>query len=377
MKTLIPILFLSLLFASQIEKITRQAEKKRRRRHSVFLILYFSLLLLTLALPIGLRRIYNDTGAYIYTFIYSPYLKGLIEYGDLHLLHNPAFSLYTALMRTLTDNYHVYFMIPALFVQGSFIAFLYRYCKHFTLGVGLYICLGTYVFSFAAMKQTIAMAFLLLAIPFLLKKKYIRYFLLVFIAFLFHTYAIAFAILPLLAAKPWKLRTYLLLIGTLFIMWNFEGVIGTFLDYANENGKHLAEYEVFDNAQVNIFRVSVYAVVPILSFLLRNYLFRGEYSKEYALFTHMSILSFAFMLLGTISGANMFARMASYFETGMICALPWVLHKALDRQTARIVTAIACICFLVYFVYANEVAHVFSDHYRAITLLEFLQSLFE
>ncbi len=372
MKTLLPILILSLLLAYKTEQTTVPDIDGKRARQTDTNKLYYWLLMLTLALPVGLRTMYNDTGTYINGFNNSPSILSLLSSGDLHLLRNPAFAICTAFIRSFTSNYHIYFMIFAFFVQCSFVSSIRRLSKHFTLSIGLYICLGTYVFSFAAMKQTIAMAILMLAVPHLFHRRYFRYYLLVFVAFLFHTYAIAFVILPLFWAKPWKLRTFVMLGVTAFVLLNFEAVLGSIIDYANESGKNLSEYEVFNNTQVHTFRVLVYATVPLLSFLLRPFLFGEEYDMRYSLLTHMSIFSFAFMLLGTISGANMFARMAFYFEFGTICALPWIVYKAFEKQSSQFVKAVACVCFLIYFVYAYQFASAFDDHYRAISLYKFL-----
>lgn len=375
MNTLIPILILSLIFSRLTERTTIGTYGNGTRQTAQNQ-LFFWVLILTLALPVGLRRIYNDTGAYIRGFEESMTLAELVTSEELHILANPLFDIYTAIIHDLTDNYHVYFMIPAIFVQAVFVSAIRKYSPSLVLGVGVYICLGTHVFSLAAMKQTIAMAILMLAIPKLLDRKYLWYYVLVFVAFLFHTYAIAYAILPLFVVKPWKIRTFILLITVILVMENFESVIGSFLDYANEQGKSLAEYEVFDNIQVNNFRVIVYAVVPVMSLVLRPYLFRGEYDESYHVLIHMSIFSFAFMSLGTINGANMFGRMANYFEMGTVCSMVWMIRRSLSRSSAKLVTAIGACCFLYYFYYAYAVAKDFDAQYRAITIWEFFQSLF-
>lgn len=375
MNTLLPILIWSLLFAHLTEKTTIDTHGKGSHQ-SISNKLFFALLILTLTLPVGLRRIYNDTGAYIRGFENSGTLTQLFTSGELHILGNPLFEIYTAFIRGITDNYHIYFMIPAFFVQFAFASTIRKYSRSFTFGIGLYICLGTYVFSFAAMKQTIAMAILMLAIPKLLEKKYFQFYALVTLAFLFHTYAIAFAVLPLFTTKPWSLRTFILLAVVVVVMQNFESVIGSFLDYANESGKDLAEYEVFDDAQVNIFRVAVYGVVPLLSLALRPYLFNSKEVKQYNLLVHMSIISFAFMLMGTINGANMFGRMANYFEFGIICSISWIIDKAFEKRSAKLISIVAALCFLFYFYYAYEIALNFDAEYRAISLLDFVLTLF-
>lgn len=373
MKTLLPIFLLSLFFAYMTERTTSGQYMKDRQSFSNKL--FYFLLLLTLTLPVGLRRIYNDTGAYIDNFLNSESLSELLASGNLHILANPAFNIYCSVMRDLTDNYHIFLMLPAILVQYAFVSTIRRYSANFTQGIGLYFCLGSYVLTMAAMKQTIATAIVLLALPSLMDGKTWKYCLLVFLAFLFHTYSIAFLILPLFTDKPWNLRTLLFLAGILIVINNFESVINSFLEYANESGKSVAEYEVFDNAQINLFRVMVYAVVPLMALLLYPYLFRGSYPKHYNVLINMSIISCAVMSLGTINGANMFGRMGNYFEVGIICSAGWIVKRAFESRSARYIGYIATGCFLFYFYYAYAVALDFDAEYRAVSVLDFLLTL--
>lgn len=106
----------------------------------------------------------------------------------------------------------------------------------------------------------------------------------------FHTYALAFVFLPLFRAKPWSWFTYLFVLALVLVMLNFESAITSFLDFAGEQGKDIAEYEVFDDHGTNIFRVLVYAVVPAMSLIFQKKLFENSTPEENVL-VHMSIIS--------------------------------------------------------------------------------------
>ncbi len=334
--------------------------------------LAYVLLLVILVLFAGLRTSYNDTGNYIRGYENAATLgEFLATPKNLNIFKNPLFYAYQSLLRSLGFDAQMLIFTTSLLSQVCFLGFFKRYSANFTFTVFLYFTLGTFVFTLAALKQVVAMSILTLAVPQLEKKHWLRYYLLVFLAMLAHTYALAFAVLPLFRARPWRVFTFAFVSVMVVVMLNFKETINAFMEQANELGKTLAEEELFDDHTVNIFRLAVYAVVPALSLFFQRLLFRDA-GKMDLLFVHMSILSLAFMSMGTQSGANMFGRMATYFELGTICCLPWMLPRMFDKRSAGLVTVIAVVCFMGYFVYANAVSISFDQCYKAVSLLSLL-----
>ena len=338
----------------------------------------FIMLVLTLALPAILRTRYNDTVAYIRGFYNSrPFPAALLQEDYLHPLQNPLFRVYESLIHTFTDNHTIFFLFPALFVQYSYVRFIRRHSPSFLVGIGLYIFLGSYVFSLAAMKQTIAMAILLYAVDALIDRKIIRFYLIVFVAFLFHTYALVFVILPLFAVRPWSPRTLVLLLGAAFVMMNFNTVLEGFMDLANESGKNVSSDEIIGVAGINPIRVAVYSIPPLFALLFRRYLFDDKHDREHNIIINMSFITVSIMSIGLVNAANMFGRMGQYFEFGLICGLPWMLTKPFDKQSERLVSLIAILCFAGYFCYANLIQINFDDNYTRITIAQFLQTIMQ
>lgn len=332
-------------------------------------------LVIVLVLFAGLRTSYNDTWNYITGFNSAPgVLEWLTEPENFNPFTNPLFYFYQSLIKSVFGDAQMLIFISAVITQICFLNFFKKYSDHFTFSVFLYFTLGTYVFTLAAIKQVLGMAIVTLAFPYLEKKKWIPYYIIVFIAMLIHTYAIAFVVLPLFRKKPWGIFTFLFVIITAVLMMNFETAITEFMDQANDLGKTLADYEVFDDATINVFRLGVYAVPPAISFLFQKWVLRDA-SKMDQVMIHMCIISLAFMVMGTQSGANMFGRMANYFELGTICCLPWMLEKIFEEKSYKLITMLACVCFMGFFFYANAINLDFGVHYKSISLLKFIQIL--
>ena len=89
----------------------------------------------------------------------------------------------------------------------------------------------------------------------------------------------------------------------------------------------------------------------------------------------MAITSSMILMLGTIQGANLFARMAAYFEIAQAIAIPWMIRKIFEPRSAKLVSVAAGICYFGYFCYEFGVSKSFGNGYSAITLWQFFSEL--
>ena len=323
-----------------------------------------------------LRTRYNDTGNYIYGFNTAQTVAEGIENGTFtDWTGNPWSMLYRSLMREVTDNYHIYFFFPAWLSSFAVIKLCKQYSVNPALSLLIFFSVGTYVMYIAALKQCLAMFFLLLALPYAIDKKYVRFYLLVLVAIFFHTHAFMFAIVPLLLETPWKKSTWILLGATLFAMATYNVTLGAFMEYAQSIGALVAEDEVFDGHQINILRVLVYWVPALIALFFRGRLFHDSTRTE-NLFVNMSIVSAFILTIGLVEGANLYARMAGYFEIATAIALPWMIMKLFTKQSAQLVTVIASILYFGYFYFEFAISKEFGANYSAISLWQFIRSLF-
>lgn len=323
-----------------------------------------------------LRTSYNDTSNYIASFMNAESVIDGVENGTfVDWTGNPFSMLYRSLAHDFTDNYHIYFFFPAVLSSFAVVKLLKRYSVAPAFSLLIFFSLGTYVMYIAALKQCLAMFCLLMALPYAIDKKYVRFYLLVLVAILFHTHAFMFAIVPFLLEKPWGKVSWILLGATLFAMVTYDVTLGAFMNYAQSIGALVAEEEVFDDHQINMLRVLVYWVPAILALIFRRRLF-SDSSKAENLFVNMSIVSAFILTLGLVQAANLFARMAGYFEIATAIALPWIVKKLFTKQSAQFVMTFASILYFAYFIYEFTVSKNFDADYSAITMWQFITSLF-
>lgn len=323
-----------------------------------------------------LRTSYNDTWNYIFAWNNSNGARAFLESGGLlDLTGNPLSNLWRDISHDISDNYHIYFLLPALLSSFAVVKLFKKYSVNPALSILVFFSLGTYIVYVAALKQCFAIFFLLLSIPYAEEKKYVRFYLLVAIAILFHTHAFMFLILPLLFGRPWGIITYLGLLTTIFAMLTYDRTLGAFMEYAQSIGALVDEGEVFDGHQINLMRVAVYWIPPILAFVFRKHLFRGSSRRE-NLFVNMSIVCAMILTIGTVQAANLFARMAAYFEIATAISLPWMIKRLFTKRSAQFVTVCAAVLYFGYFLYEFGVSKNFGNDYSAITLWQFVTDLF-
>lgn len=323
-----------------------------------------------------LRTSYNDTWNYIYAWNSSDGARAFLESGGLlDLTGNPLSNLWREISHDISNNYHIYFFPPALLSSFAAVKLLKKYSVDPAFSMLIFFSLGTYITYVAALKQCFAIFFLLLSIPYAIDRKYIRFYLLVFLAILFHTHAFMFAIVPLLFGRPWGKTSIGFLLAAFFAMATYDATLGAFMEYAQSIGALVAEIEVFDNNPINILRVIVYWIPALLALAFRKRLFSNSTRTE-NLFVNMSMVSAFILMIGLIQAANLFARMAAYFEIATAISLPWMIKKLFTKRSARAVTICAAILYFGYFLYEFGVSKDFGNDYSAITLWQFVTDLF-
>lgn len=326
----------------------------------------FALLAIVLILFAGLRTSYNDTEVYMAAFRRA---KGVAAFlsdpNHLAIGENPLFYLLFNLLREFTAEPQVMIFLTSVFVQICYLRFIKLYSDNFLLSVVIYFALGTFATTLAIIKQSMAVAVFTLGFRFLLEKKWIRYYLTVLIAMGFHSFALVFAVLPLFARKPWGVFTFAFMGCAFLVLQNFQDALVEFSTQADNLGLDVSMTEMTHEHTVNPLRVAVYAVTPLFSLFFARYINRENTGVDNMLI-HMSIISLAAMMMGTQSGANIFARMAHYFELGTVCCLPGMLKKPFVVSSHRLIVTIAILCFMGFFAYGSK---GFDEQYMAIGLL--------
>ena len=334
--------------------------------------LFYFIMIVLAAGFVGLRASYNDT--YTYRQIYekmdvSRPIFETVNFFDLST--SPGFVFVNYLMRHANITTEGYIMIYSLFDVGVVLWFIRRHTNTIAFSTFFFFFFCIYTFSMAAIMQTTALAFCLLAVDRMLERKYLMFLVFMILGIFFHTFCVFFLMAPLLREAPWTRNTYIMIIAVIAGIIFFKPLLTVVIDITSALGESYTVDE-FSGEGVNIFRVAVSVVPAFLSFLVRGELQDSE-DKEKNLLINLAILNGALMVLGLFGTANYFARMAYYFSVFQVFALP-LIFECFDEQTERILKIGSVVGYLVYFYYANAILYGgFDSLFRRITLGEFLK----
>ncbi len=343
---------------------------KRYTGTTQYKLIYFVLVFILICFS-GLRTVMNDTSTYLARFAGAPSSLAAIQQIDLSLGANPGFECYRILLRWMgIKNGSLFLFITAIFVSTSYVAFLRRYSPDFSFSVYLLIATTTFAFTMAAIKQTIAISIAIWAVSALLEGKRLKFILLVLLAATFHPYILIYLIAPAFLKEVWSIQAVLAVVAVIGLGGIFGDVIERLISITQAIGDQYDE-RFFYGSGVNTFRLLFYAVVPVLSFLYKKQLNKRN-NCALNLIVNFSTISLCFMVLASFGGANIFGRMANYFDLFNCLSLPIVLCYGIPKGDGKIIKSGAIICYAVFYYtyYAKYSTAWNADYYQHISLFD-------
>ena len=327
------------------------------------------LIVAILACFIGLRTAYNDTYTYRGTYSSMSTFPEFWDTFDKTLGANPGFHICNAAMKSVGISWHGMFLIYAFFTVSSAVWLIKKYSLDCVTSLFLFFATNAYTLSAAALKQCIAIAIGVFAIPFALKKRWAPFILIILFASTFHPYILMYMITPLLTFRPWSRWTYVLIAAALLSGYLFDSMVGVFIDLAALVGDEYTEEKIMGEG-ISILRVLVSMAPVVLTYLYRKDLFRNS-TKQENLFVNLSIVNAAVMFVGLFGSSIAFSRLAGYFTLMQCISLPWITSRLANRDKLFWKSMmIAGYCG--FFLYANVLASAFDSNFSRITLWKYL-----
>lgn len=138
--------------------------------------LLYCVMAVAMVLFCGLRKGYNDTYTYVQMYNALSVGEGLTWSGiDWQIGSNPGFWVVNLLLTRAGASSQTFLMFYAALSVGVYLWFIRKYTENIWLSVFFMFTMGVYTFTFAAIKQCVAVAFCLIATDRVFQKKWIQF----------------------------------------------------------------------------------------------------------------------------------------------------------------------------------------------------------
>lgn len=245
-------------------------------------------------------RVGGDALFYEDMYEYLPDLSGYFLYmeHDNYLNYQPFWILFQAICKSITTEYVFFQFVHSVVFNLSLFYFIKRYTsKPFTYLAILFVSLLYFYFSFEIQRETLAIAVFLFNIKNLEEKRWIPYFLLSLVSFMFHISAIILFVLPLFRYLKFNMTfLYIVLAGSV-VVFIFRSVILNFIfsllfmDVMRERMDIYSEIEFSALGFLAYYIVRVFLLLPIMIYNIKNNLHENRFKWFYAAFIIASVMA--------------------------------------------------------------------------------------
>ena len=248
------------------------------------------------------------------------------EAADLNDGSNAAYYLLNKLIFEITKgDYQVYIVVVSAFVTFCFGRLVYRYSPDPLQSVLYHLGLLLYTFHFNALKQSIAMAIVLLAFDQIVNRRPFKFVVMTVIAALFHFPALVF--MPAYwAAKLWPRRSYLVILAiVLALTYRFRNELLNFMLNLYKDEDVTVSME-----GIRFFRTKaiIMTVIVLAASVLR------VPTREDRLYNALLVFMGIAIVFQTFCGYNnIFERLADYYFQFAVVFIPMVFDRRVSRKS--------------------------------------------
>lgn len=283
-------------------------------------------------------RVGTDTGGYVKNFVnqldyhYFNFHDG-IEFG---------YQFIEYFLLRITHNYFWLFFVTSFIVVFSYLYIFRKNSKDYTSSVFIFITLGTYTFFFNGLRQGLAMAVFAFAIPYLITKKFYKYFLICILASLFHTTAILMVPFYLLVNLKVKLvyKLITVFLGSLILSKYLIAYI------ASTNERYESYSQTSENSG-GLVTLGFYIIMLVIIYI-GSYIYKIK-NKDFIQIFAFYALGIALMIPIALLESNPSGpqRLLPYFTWTLALILPFLYEKINNNYINIISFFLAIIYFII------------------------------
>lgn len=260
------------------------------------------------------------------------FIKSFSDLIDHENHQMPGWTLLMLICKTISDNFVLPKTVIAVFSNVVIFNFIkkhsaYPFISILFFGFILYLNL-----NFNALRQLMALSVFLLAYDSLINKRYLKYYIIVFIAYLFHSSALICILFPLLHLIKLSTTTLIVasisvsVISILLLISDLGNMINLFIvfsgQYLTDDINALADMYLFENFDtgLNIFGIAKIIVSIISTVIVVISAFFSKNQNDNFLIKLCLVYCIFYALNFSVGVA--FTRLLYYVDLFYICILP-------------------------------------------------------
>jgi hypothetical protein len=229
----------------------------------------------------GLRyKIGSDTLSYMEEYKYLPNISQLFKSGVFDTRYDFLWVVFCAVCKSISDSFFFMQFLHALIINSIYFYFIYNNTKYRFTAIFLYYVLGFLYFNTEILRESTAIAIFLLSISSYYRKNWLRYYVLGFFSFLFHSSALIVIVFPFLSKikfnKAFILSLLIVMIMAGLVWQLFSTNIDLFFIVASIESKsraYLNNETYVSNFNGMVYGLITYMIVPLLAvFFHQKYL---------------------------------------------------------------------------------------------------------
>ncbi len=320
-----------------------RGSKKQKSKHTMYL---YWLFLIFVALVIGFRSLTVGHDSKTYEIMYR--MTNLYDNIFRMLLEKPlgqeyGFLVLSWLVGRVSTKVSLLFLISALFYVPAFGYWVWKKTKHPFIGMLVFICVF-FTFLLTGLRQTIALAIVLLASLDLDKKKYVRFIFGVAVAMLFHFSAIFFLAHLFLRKNVSRGKYFAAMIVSFLILFPLRNIVfGQIINWISNT--RYGDYTILiHGAPITYISMLILMGLVCVYTLPKT---RTEAIEELNINFSSVMTAIPIMAFVTVNGSIM--RVAMYFSVYMSILIPEIFEQFTIRNTRIILRYVTCLILIFLF----------------------------
>lgn len=306
----------------------------------------------------GLRNVYwGSPDNYGYFQYYSQVCR--MSYSDIipAFPKDPGYHMFAkTLSLIIGDHYQIYLLIISSIFIGSIARLIYVYSQDKLLSIILFLSLGIFQFSMMGIRQSLAMAMIVLSFEWLLKHNFKIFIVWIVFATLFHQTSIVFLFAYPLTSLKINKYTIFLYIGILAVVMILGRIT---LDYLNPIFAMDERFEGYMDRDVVLTYSGLIQLCLFLGLSLLFYKKAISKNRNNQIMMHLLLIAIIFQSMSSLIAE--FFRVALYFKLFLIIMIPNILVYSKKRKG---ISFVLMLLLLYYFMVMNSDIHDYAFYWE-------------